>query len=331
MNKKASKATAKSPNKPLNTPFKPKGHAPKNPLECPRFADITTFGRLPYTQNLKKVDVAIVGIPFDGGATYRTGARFGPRALRAASVLNRNVHSLSGIHVYEKISAIDYGDISCNPLNINKTFAEIEKVYIDLLKENVTPIALGGDHSVLYPILKSAKTKFQRFGLIQFDAHTDTADQAWGEKFHHGTPVRRLIEGGFLNGRDVYQIGIRGPLTSKSQLDWDLTNGINQLSIDDYRRGRFEQFIAKIDPKIPYYLSFDIDGVDPAYAPGTGTPVVGGLTSYEALDCIRKLAGHKFIGFDLMEVCPAYDHAEITSLLGSALVFEFMNLKAQLL
>ncbi len=305
-----------------------KGHAPKNPLLSPRFGDIATFARLPHTQDLKGVDLAILGIPFDGGTTYRPGARFAPRAIRNASVMNRNVNPIHGGHLYEKLSAIDWGDINCNPLNLKKTFDIIEKDYGTLLKAGVLPIAMGGDHSVMYPILRAMKKKHKRFGLIQFDAHTDTADQAWGEKFHHGTPVRRLIEEKVLDGKNIFQIGIRGPLTSVDQMSWDENEGITHLTMDEYHAHGMRGVLDKLNPDIPYYLSFDIDGIDPAFAPGTGTPVVGGLSSYEALSCVRQLRGLKFIGFDLMEVAPMYDHAEITTLLASALIFEFMSLAA---
>lgn len=305
-----------------------KGHAPKNPLLSPRFGDIATFARLPHTKDLKGVDIAVLGIPFDGGTTYRPGARFGPRAIRISSCMNRNVHPVHEVHLYEKFSVIDYGDINANPLNSKKAYETIEKEYAALLKANVIPVAMGGDHSVMYPILRAMKKKHKKFGLIQFDAHTDTADQAWGESFHHGTPVRRVIEEKILDGKNVYQIGIRGPLTSHDQMKWDYEQGITHLTIEEFHETGMSKILDKIDRSIPYYLSFDIDGIDPAFAPGTGTPVVGGLTSYEAMSCVRKLRDLKFIGFDLVEVAPAYDHAEITTLLASALMFEFMSLAA---
>lgn len=306
-----------------------KGHAPKNPLLSPRFGDIATFGRLPHTRNLKGVNVAVLGIPFDGAATYRAGARLGPRGIRNASVLNRNVHPLYNVHIYEKLSAIDYGDVNVNPINIQATFSEVEKEYDKLLKAGVLPIAMGGDHSVLLPILRSMKKKYRHFGIVHFDAHTDTADQAWGEKYHHGTPIRRAIEEKLVAGKDIFQIGLRGPLTSKSQMDWDREQGIQQLGIDEINAGRLADFIREIrNRNIPLYLTFDIDSIDPAFAPGTGTPVVGGLTSAQALDMLRKLAGLRFIGFDCMEVAPAYDVSEITSLLASAILFECMSLAA---
>ncbi len=310
----------------------PKGHAPKNPLLSPRFGDIPTFARLPHSKDLAGVDLAIVGVPFDGATTYRPGARFGPRGVRVASCLNRNYNPEQKVYVYEKLSAVDFGDVNCNPLNIQKTFAAIEADYAQLVKAKVIPVAIGGDHSVLLPILRAMKKAHPKFGLIHFDAHTDTADQAWGERYHHGTPIRRAIEEGLMQGKDTFQIGIRGPLTSASQEDWDRSQGIHQLTADQIHAagcdGALADFIKTADRSIPYYLSFDIDGVDPAFAPGTGTPVVGGLTSAQALAMVRALKQFRFIGFDLVEVAPDYDVGQLTCLLASALVFEFMSLAA---
>lgn len=274
----------------------------------------------------------MLGIPFDGATTYRPGARFGARGIRVASCMNRNFHPVQDVYIYEKLSAIDYGDINCNPLNLQKTFQAIESEYTELLKHNIIPVALGGDHSVVLPILRTMHKKHGHFGLIHFDAHTDTADQAWGEKYHHGTPIRRAIEEGLLKGNDIFQIGIRGPLTSADQDEWDKSQGIHQMSIEEFNALGTEKAMQSVlknaDPKIPYYLTFDIDGVDPAFAPGTGTPVVGGLTSVQALDAVRRLKQLRFIGFDIVEVAPDYDIGQLTTLLASALAFEFMTLAA---
>ncbi len=308
--------------------------SPLNPLEVPRFGGITTFSRLPYMPEIKRkmADIGILGIPFDGGTTYRPGARMAPRSIRQSSVLNRNFNPELGVDVYQALRAADLGDISVNPLSLQKTFKKIQSTYQAVLGAHIQPIALGGDHSILLPILREIKKKHKRFILIQFDAHTDTADQAWGEKYHHGTPVRRLIEEKILKGPDIFQIGIRGPLSHPSQDEYIHKNKINVLGIRDfYNTNTNEMFFNRIKThasKLPVYVSFDVDGVDPAYAPGTGTPVVGGMTSFEALESVRKLAGLNIVGADVVEVSPAYDHAEITSLLASALVFEFMSLMA---
>lgn len=315
-------------------PAKPKGYHPKNPLVHPRFGDIATFNRLPYVPDIKgkKVDVAVLGVPFDGGTTYRPGARFAPKAVRAASSLNRNFNPVLGLGVFEKLSVVDAGDVSVNPLNMQKTLAEIEKKITEIHKAKARTVTVGGDHSIVLAELRALSKFYKNMTFIQFDAHTDTADSAWEEKYHHGTPIRRAIEEGILQGERVFQIGIRGPLTDASQ-DVDVAKmGINVLSVDDFQDAKkHAQFFAKIRKTAgngPCFISFDVDGVDPAFTPGTGTPVVGGLTSREALSAVRAFKGLKLVGADVVEISPAYDHAEITSLFGAALVFEFLSLMA---
>jgi arginase family enzyme len=324
---------------PKNTPSlqEPKltRYQPKNPLKAPRFGDIATFNRLPYVPDFedKDVDVVLLGIPFDGGTTYRPGARFAPRAVREASALNRNFNPNLGVHVYEQLNVVDGGDVSVNPIQMQTTFKHIESHITRIHEAGARCISIGGDHSVLLPDLRAVHKKYGEVTLIQFDAHTDTADSAWGEKYHHGTPIRRAIEEGILSGPKVFQIGIRGPLTSPTQEDYVVEQGINVLNIDQFYDLRERaNFLAKIRSTAgngPCYLTFDVDGVDPAYAPGTGTPVVGGMTSFEAIQTVRSLQGLHIIGADLVEISPAYDHADITSLLGAALIFEFLSLMAQ--
>jgi agmatinase len=303
-------------------------NAPQNPLQVPRFAGIATFSRLPHSQNLSQVNSVVVGIPLDSATTFRPGSRFAPRSIREASVLNRNYEPILNTNIYEKLKIIDYGDLACNPLNLKKSFELIEAQYIKFFKSKITPFGLGGDHSILYPIIKAAFKTYGEIGLIQFDAHSDTADQAWGEKYHHGTMIRRLIEQKFLKGKNIIQIGVRGALTSKSQIEWDKKNQITQFTPEEIEKEGVEVILKKINPKIPYYLSFDIDSIDPAFAPATGTPVVGGFSSREALNILRSLKNINFIGFDCVEVLPAYDHAQITSLLAATIIFECMALKA---
>jgi agmatinase len=301
---------------------------------------VATFNRLPYVPDLKgkHVDVAILGVPFDGGTTYRPGSRFAPRAVRDASVLCRNFNPVLGVPVYEKLNVVDGGDISTNPLNLQTTFKNIEKHVREAHLSGARTICVGGDHSILLPELRAVHAKYGKPIIVQFDAHTDTADGAWGEKYHHGTPIRRAIEEGLISGSDVFQIGIRGPLTSADQEDYCREQKINILDIDSfYDIKRREQFFNSIHNKAkpkakgkqrPVFVSFDVDGVDPAFAPGTGTPVVGGMTSFEALQCVRKLHGLNICGADVVEISPPYDHSELTSLLGAALVFEFLSLMA---
>jgi agmatinase len=308
--------------------------APVNPLKSPRFGDVATFNRLPYVADLKGkgVDVAILGIPFDGGTTFRPGARFGPRAVRDASVLCRNYNPNLGVNVYERLSVVDAGDVGVNPINLQATMAAIEARVGEIHKAGARAICVGGDHSVLLGELHATRARFGELTLIHFDAHTDTGDTAWGERFHHGTPIRRAIDEGVLKGSRIFQIGIRGPLTSASQDDYLAEQKINVLDIDSFHAPRKrEAFFAKLRKtagKGPCFITFDVDGVDPAFAPGTGTPVVGGLTSREALECVRRLSGLRIVGADVVEISPPYDHADLTSLLGAALVFEFLSLMA---
>lgn len=308
---------------------------PVNPLEMPRFGDIATFNRLPYFPNFSKsdnVNVAIIGVPFDGATTFRPGARFGPRAVREASVLCRNYNPTLKVGIYDELNIVDAGDVSVNPINILDTFKKIENRVSLVHQFGVRSICVGGDHSILLPILRSMKSLYQNLTLIHFDAHTDTGDMAWGEKYHHGTPIRRAIEERLIAGPNIFQIGIRGPLTAKQQDDYLSEKKINILTMDHFhhekKRKAFFRRVFEVGKRGPCYLTFDIDGVDPAFAPGTGTPVVGGLTSHEALTSVRELAGLHFVGADLVEVSPPYDHSEITSLLGAALLFEFMSLMA---
>lgn len=308
---------------------------PLNPLEHPRFAEITTFSRLPLKRTFQKneLDVAIVGIPFDGGTTFRPGARFAPRAVRQASVLCRNYSSEHDLNIYEKLRVADAGDVQVNPLNLKKTFSNIERFMAKAHAMGTRVISIGGDHSILLPELRTIRKSYGKPIIIQFDAHTDTADQAWGEPYHHGTPIRRAIEENLIDGADVFQIGIRGPLTSKSQDDYVREQKINILDMNAFeissKRDAFFSKIMKRAKGRPCFLTFDVDGVDPAFAPGTGTPVVGGLTSREAFQCLRRLSGLKFVGANVVEISPAYDHAELTSLLGAALVFEMLALMAK--
>jgi agmatinase len=307
---------------------------PLDPLSQPRFGGIATFSRLPYVPDIKgkKIDVAILGVPFDGGTTFRPGARFAPRAVRDASVLCRNFNPTLGVNIFEKLAIVDAGDIATVPMNIQKTFESIENHESQILDQGTRIVSIGGDHSILLPELRAFSQKHQDFVLIQFDAHTDTGDQAWGEKYHHGTPIRRLIEEEILTGDQVFQIGIRGPLTSQSQETYVRDQKIQILEAEALDvPGACEAFFKKLRKKAgnkPCFITFDVDGVDPAYAPGTGTPVVGGLTSREALSAVRALRGLNIQGANVVEISPPYDQSDLTSLLGAALIFEFLSLMA---
>jgi len=309
-------------------------YQPLDPTKSPRFAEIATFSRLPYVSDLqgKGIDVAILGIPFDGGTTFRPGARFAPRAVRDASVLCRNYNPAQQIDVYENLKVVDAGDVSANPLNIASTHAAIEKRIEEIHAAGARALTIGGDHSTILPDLRAVKKKFGEFTLVHFDAHTDTADQAWGEKLHHGTPIRRAIEDGAVNGAKTFMIGIRGPLTTARQDDYIVQQKIDVLDIDAFydlkKREVFFEKLRKVAGTGPIYISFDVDGVDPAFTPGTGTPVVGGMTSFEAIQSVRRLKGLRLVGATVVEISPPYDHADITSLFGAAMIFEFLSLMA---
>jgi agmatinase len=328
MASKSSKATP-----PSKSPSRGK-YLPVNPLKVPRFGDIATFSRLPYLPELKgkDVDVAILGIPFDGGTTYRPGARFGPRAIRDASCMNRNYNPSLGVGIYERLNIVDGGDVGVNPINLQSTLRAVEKRVAEVHEAGARAICLGGDHSIVLPDLRAVHRKYGKVTLLHFDAHTDTGDEAWGEKYHHGTPIRRAIEEGLIEGPRIFQIGIRGPLTSATQDDYTREQGIHTLDIDSFhdvgKREAYFKKLRKIAEGTPCYITFDVDGCDPAFAPGTGTPVVGGLTSFEALQSVRRFKGLNIVGANVVEVSPPYDHADMTSLLAAALVFEFLSLMA---
>lgn len=294
----------------------------------------STFSRLPQLTNLdaEKIDLAVLGIPFDGLVTYRPGARFGPRAIRQSSVFCRGYSPQMEVGVYERLRAFDVGDVNVNLFDYEETFRQIEARVTDLQSRGAAVVSLGGDHSILLPILRATHRKYPNLTLIQFDAHTDTSDGSSGHKFHHGTSVRSVIEEGLVRGDRIFQIGIRGSIGSAAYQDYAKEAGIHTLDMQGFhnpeRRRAFLETLREVTGSNPCYLTFDIDGVDPAFAPGTGTPAVGGLTSFEALDMMRALKGLRFIGGDVVEVAPAYDSSEITSLLAAAIAFELAALIA---
>jgi agmatinase len=294
----------------------------------PSFSGITTFSRLPHTTSLdeQELDLAVLGIPFDSLVTNRPGARFGPNAIRQASIRCRNYSQQMEVGVYDQLRAFDVGDVNVNPFDYVETFREIESRVSALQERGAAVVALGGDHSILLPILRATSKRHPDLTVIQFDAHTDTSDGGWGQRFHHGTPVRRAIEEGLVQGNHVFQIGIRGSIGSAGANDFATQAGIHILNMRDFHepqvRGAFQAKLQEVAGSGPCYLTFDVDGVDPAFAPGTGTPVVGGLTSFEALNLMRSFRGLKFIGGDVVEVAPAYDSSDITALLAATIVFE---------
>jgi agmatinase len=298
--------------------------APTDALAFPRFAGVSTFMRLPAIPDPTRLDVALIGVPFDGGTSYRTGARFGPRHIRQQSALIRPYHPVLDVSPFDVLRVGDYGDLSINPLSIDDTYRRITSGLTEVLRAGTTPLCVGGDHSILLPILRAMHAVHGPVALIQLDAHSDTWDQYWGMKYSHGTPVRRAIEEGLLDTTRILQVGLRGQLYDAHDMDFVKEHGIDFVTAEEFHGGGLPSITARLRKfrgrKV--YLSLDIDVVDPAFAPGTGTPQVGGLSSVQILDVVRSLVGIDFVGCDLVEVSPAYDSAEITSLLAANLLFE---------
>jgi len=297
---------------------------PINALENPRFAGIPTFMRLPHIPDAKRLDVALIGVPFDGGTSYRPGARFGPRHVRQQSAIIRPYHPVLDVSPFDLLRVADYGDLAVNPLSIEDTLQRIEAGLKTVLDQGAVPICVGGDHSILLPILRAMHRTHGPVAMIQLDAHSDTWDQYWGMKYSHGTPVRRAIEEGLLDEAHVLQIGLRGQLYGPDDLDYAREHKIKMITaetVHDHGMSVIHESLKGFRGHKTYF-SLDIDVVDPAFAPGTGTPQVGGLSSHQILTVVRTLAGLNFVGCDLVEVSPQYDSAEITSLLAANLIFE---------
>jgi agmatinase len=295
-------------------------------LVHPRFSGIATFMRLPQIPRAEELDIALIGIPYDGGTTYRPGPRFGPRHVRDQSAIIRPWNPVLNVNPFEKHRIADYGDLSINPLSIDDTFRRITSQLAEVLRAGARTACVGGDHSILLPILRSIHQQFGPVGLIQFDAHNDTWGGYFGSPHSHGTPVRRAIEEGLLAGNDVLQIGLRGQVYSKDDFEFGEQHGFRVVTSEEFhRRGlpAIDRHFKRLERR-PVYVTLDIDVVDPAFAPGTGTPQVGGLSSAQILELVRRLRGLNIVGCDLVEVSPPYDTGEITSLLAANLLYELL-------
>jgi agmatinase len=299
---------------------------PVDALVYPRFSGIATFMRLPYVPRAEELDIALIGIPYDGGATYRNGPRFGPRRVRDQSCIIRPWNPVLQVNPFEKWRIGDYGDLSINPLSLEDTFGRICRQLDEVLKAGARTACVGGDHSILLPILRSIRKRFGPVGLIQFDAHNDTWGGYFGSPHSHGTPVRRAVEEGLIVGKDVLQIGLRGQVYSKDDFDFGREHGFRVVTSEQlHQAGRspVERHFKNLRGR-PVYVTLDIDVVDPAFAPGTGTPQVGGLSSAQIIELVRCLRGLNIVGCDLVEVSPPYDTGEITSLLAANLLYELL-------
>jgi guanidinopropionase len=301
----------------------------------PRFAGIATFMRLPHLgvdEARGRVEIGLVGVPWDGSTTNRPGTRHGPRQLRDQSTMMRQVHHVSGIEPYRLAACADLGDIAVNPADQADTLARIELFYETLRTAKIVPLSAGGDHLISLPILRALAADGP-LGMVHIDAHTDTSDRYFGDyRYTHGTPFRRAIEEGKLDPKRVVQIGIRGSMNTADEKDWGAKQGIRVIEMEELQSLGIEAVIAQAREVVgdrPAYLSFDIDALDPSYAPGTGTPEIGGLTSREAQQLIRGLRGVDFVGADVVEVSPPFDQSGSTALIGVTVMFEILCLLAE--
>jgi guanidinobutyrase len=295
--------------------------------EMPRFAGIATFMRLPGRSEPADLDVAIFGVPLDIGTSNRPGARFGPRGIRDESVLARPYNMATRAAPFDSLRIDDIGDVATNPYNLTDSIERIE-AYVDrLLDHDVITVAMGGDHTVVLPILRSMKKKYGPVGLVHIDAHTDINDEMFGERIAHGTPFRRAVEEGLLDCDRVVQIGMRGTGYEAEDFDWSREQGFRVVQIEECWYQSLVPLMREVRERVaggPVYLSFDIDGLDPSYAPGTGTPEVGGLTTPQALEIIRGCQSLDIVGCDMVEVAPIYDVSGMTAHIAADLIYEML-------
>jgi agmatinase len=290
--------------------------------------------RLPYQTDLAGVDVALLGVPFDSGTSYRSGARLGPREIRSQSSLIRPYSYFQRVSPFERLTIVDAGDVDAPPVGIEPAYAAIESAVQRILAAGVVPIVVGGDHSISLPVLRAIARQHGPVALVQFDAHIDTWDDYFGGKYFHGSPFRRAIEERLIAPAQYVQVGIRGPMYNEEEdFGFQRTHGVTTIDIGQVKKEGVEAVMGKVRQIVagrPLYVTFDIDSVDPAFAPGTGTPEVGGLTSYEAQELVRGLAGLPLVGCDVVEVAPQFDGpGQITALLAANLMFEFLGVLAR--
>lgn len=305
---------------------------PIDSARIPRYAGAATFARLPRLDQVDRADVAVVGVPFDSGVSYRPGARFGANHVREASRLLRPYNPALDLSPFELVQVADAGDMAVNPFNINEAIETIQQNALDLTAGGARLVTLGGDHTIALPLLRAAA---ERAGgpvaMLHFDAHLDTWDTYFGAEYTHGTPFRRAVEEGILDTEAISHVGTRGPLYGHKDLEDDRRFGFGIVTSADVFRQGADEVVAKLRDRIgnrPLYVSVDIDVLDPAHAPGTGTPEAGGVTSRELLEILRGLRGLNLIGADVVEVAPAYDHAELTGVAASHVAYDLVTLLA---
>ena len=303
-----------------------------DPMIAPRYTEIPTFMRTPHVSEVTDLDIALVGVPFDGGVTNRPGARHGPREIRNMSSLTRTIHHVTRVNPYELCRIADVGDVRFTDVyHLDEAIKNIEAFYIKLHAAGIIPLSAGGDHSITYPIFKAIANQ-RPLGLIHIDAHTDTWDEFLGSSVHHGAPFRRAVEDGLLDPKRTVQIGIRGAQTKSEGWDYSVEKGMRLIFIEEFAKTGVEAVIAEARRVVgegPTYISFDVDSLDPVYAPGTGTPEIGGLTTRETQALLRGCRGLNLIGGDVVEVAPPFDPTGNTALVGATMMYEILCLLAE--
>lgn len=306
-------------------------YQPTNSLETPRFTGVRTFMRLPYVTDPERVDIAILGVPFDTGTSFAAGARFGPEAIRSASVLLRPFHPVLEVNIFDCISVADMGDLPTVPGYIEDTYKRIVDALVPLCKLGVVPLLLGGDHSITLAHLRVVSEVRGPIAFIQFDSHGDTWDSYFGKLYNHGTVFRRAAEEGLVRAEHCCQVGLRGSLYSPSDYQEGRALGYEIITTHEMRQIGLDETVRRIRSRVgdcPVFITFDVDFLDPVYAPGTGTPEIGGFTTYEAQYLIRNLKGLNFVGFDIVETLPDRDPSRVTALAAAGVAYELLTLYA---
>lgn len=310
-------------------------HTPVPPTDgqrSPRYAGLTTFARLPRREDVPDHDIAVVGVPFDAGVTFRPGARFGPGAIREASRLLRPYNPALDVAPFAETQVVDAGDLDCNPFDIGVALDEIQAGIAELIQDGRRVVTLGGDHTIALAALRAIHAEHGPVALIHFDAHLDTWDTYFDAPFTHGTPFRRAIQEGLLIKEHSAHVGIRGSLYSADDLTEDADLGFTIVHSREFHTTPFLDIMARIRQRVgnaPLYISIDIDVLDPAHAPGTGTPEAGGLTSRELLELLRGLSGVRLVGADVVEVSPPFDHAGVTSVAAAHAAYDLVSLMSK--
>jgi len=305
---------------------------PQNPMNEPRYCGIPTFMRTPHATDLNNLDIALVGVPYDGAVEARSGARQGPRQIRDMSSMMRSIHHVTRINPYELCRVADVGDVHFSRIfDVEASHADIADFYKRLHNSEIVPLSAGGDHSITLPIMRAIAADHP-VGLVHIDAHTDCCDEEMNSKYSHGTPFRRAVEEGLLDPKRAIQIGIRGAANSDECWEFGPKHGIRIVYIEEFNQVGVDPVIDEVRQVVgdgPTYLSFDIDSVDPAFAPGTGTPEIGGLTSMEAQGLIRGLKGLNIVGADVVEVSPPFDSSGTTALIAATIMYEILCILAE--